>query len=142
MRTGCHHFISLFVSVGVCSIRRLYWLRALYEADFHKHGICGRGRVWANACNVFRRPPFRVGRRRRAAANFVVCFGWGDFFFGAFHEFAFSNSYVDPVSEQPVRTRQRGSDSQPICPRRTRAHLSPPSVPFSVLPLENFGVSS
>ena len=60
----------------------------------------------------------------------------------AFNEFAFSNSFVDPVSEQPAWTRRRGSDSQPICPPRTRAHLSPPGIPFSVLPPEKFGVSS
>ena len=32
---------------------------------------------------------------------------------------------------------KRGSDSQPICPQRTRAHLSPPGVPFSVSQLRN-----
>ena len=71
-------------------------------ADFHKPGIYGSGRVWANAWNEFRRAPSRVGRDRRAAVNFVVCFGWGDIFFRAFREFAFSNSFVDPVSEQPT----------------------------------------
>ena len=92
---------------------------------------------WANAWNVFRRAPSRVGRGRRAAVNFVVCFGWGDFFFRAFHEFTFSNSFVDSVSEQPAWTRRRRSDSQPIFPPRTRAHLSQPGVPFSVLLPEN-----
>ena len=98
--------------------------------------------MWANAWNVFRRTPSRVDRGRRAAVNFVVCFGWDEFFFRAFRAFAFSNSFVDPVSEQPAWTGQRRSDSQPICPPRTRAHLSPPGVPFSVLPPEKFGVSS
>ena len=51
------------------------------EADFHKPGIYGGSvRVWANAWDVFRRAPSRVGRGRRAAVNFVVCFGWGQFF--------------------------------------------------------------
>ena len=29
--------------------------------------------------DVFRREPFRGGRGRRAAVDFVVCFGWGVF---------------------------------------------------------------
>ena len=53
----------------------------MYEADFHKPGIYGSGRVWANAWDVFGRAPSRVGRDRRAAVDFVVCFGWGGFFF-------------------------------------------------------------
>ena len=116
-------------------------MRQLYEADIHKPGIYGSGRVWANAWDVLFCAPSRGGRGRRAAAAFAVCFGWGGFF-RSFHEFAFSNSFVDPVSEQPAWTRRRESDSQPICPQRTRAHLSPPGVPFSVLPPEKFGVSS
>ena len=32
-----------------------------------------------------------------AAVNFVVCFRWDEFFFRALHEFAFPNSFVDPV---------------------------------------------
>ena len=52
------------------------------EADFHKPGIYGGSvRVWANAWDVFRRAPSRVGRGRRAAVDFVVCFGWGGFLF-------------------------------------------------------------
>ena len=90
---------------------------------------------------TFFRAPSRVGRGRWAYVGFTVCFRWGDFF-RAFHEFAFSYSFVDSVSEQPAWTRRRGFDSQPICPPRTRAHLSPPGVPFSVLPPEKFGVSS
>ena len=108
----------------------------------NKPGIYGSGRVWANALDVFDHMPSRVGGGRPAAVNFVVCFGWGEMFFRDFHEFAFSNSFVDPFSEQPAWTQRRGSDSQPICPPRTRAHLSPPGVRFSVLPPEKFGVSS
>ena len=44
----------------------------------------------------------RVGRGCRAGVNFVVCFGWGDLFFRAFRDSAFSNSFVDPVSEPPA----------------------------------------
>ena len=73
MRTGCHYLISL--SVSVFNIRRFYCLRELYEADFHKPVIYGSGRVWANAWDVFRRMPSRVGRGRRAAVALVVCFG-------------------------------------------------------------------
>ena len=63
----------------MCSIRRFYGLRELYEADFHKLGIYGSGRVWANAWDVFRRAPSRSGRGRRAAADFVVCFRGGGY---------------------------------------------------------------
>ena len=69
------------VSVSVCNIRRFYRLRQLYDADFHKPGIYGSGRVWAKAWNVFPCMPSRGGHGRRAAVDFVVCFGWGDFFF-------------------------------------------------------------
>ena len=44
VRTGCHYFcLSVCVSVCLCmcNIRRLYRLRELYEADFHKPGIYG-----------------------------------------------------------------------------------------------------
>ena len=71
--------------------------------------------------------PSRVGRGRRASVNFVVCFGWGEFFFCAFHEFAFSKSFVDPVSEQPAWTRRRGSDGQPFS-QRELAHTYPHQV--------------
>ena len=36
-------------------------------------------RVWAEAWDVFRRAPSRVGRGGRAAVDFVVCFGLGGF---------------------------------------------------------------
>ena len=52
-------------------------MRDLREVDFHKPGIYGSGRVWANAWDVFRRASSRGGRGRRAAVDFVVCFGWG-----------------------------------------------------------------
>ena len=52
-------------------------MRELYEADFHKPGIYGSGTEWANACDALPRMPSRVGRGRRAAVDFVVCFRWG-----------------------------------------------------------------
>ena len=92
VRTGCHYLIGLRVCQCVCNIRRFYRLRELYEADFHQPGIDESGTVWANACNVFPRMPSRVGRGRRAAVDFVVCFGWGGrifqfFFFLRFFSF-------------------------------------------------------
>ena len=54
----------------MCNIRRFYLLRELSEADFHKPGIYGSGRVGANAWNVFRRAPSRGSRGRRAAVDF------------------------------------------------------------------------
>ena len=81
VRTGCHYLISLYVCpsvyLPVCNIRRFYCIRELYEADLHKIGIYGSGRVWANAWDVFRRTSSRVGRGRRAAVEFVVCLGCG-----------------------------------------------------------------
>ena len=68
--------LSVCVCV-MCNNRRFYWLQELYEADFHKPGIYGSGRVWANAWDVFRRTPSRGGRGHRAAADFVVGFGCG-----------------------------------------------------------------
>ena len=53
-------------------------MRELYEADSYKPGIYGSGRVWANAWDVFRLKPSRGGRGRRAAVDFVVCFGCGE----------------------------------------------------------------
>ena len=52
-------------------------LRELYAADFHKPGIYASGRVWANAWDVSRRASSRGDRGRRAAVDFVVCFGCG-----------------------------------------------------------------
>ena len=62
-------------------------MRELYKADFHKPGIYGSGRVWANAWDVFDHMPSRGGRGRRAAVVFVVCFRWGGFFRGFFFRF-------------------------------------------------------
>ena len=60
------------------------------EADFHKRGIeGGSARVWATACDVFCRTPSRVGRGRRAAVDFDVCFGWGAYFSFFFSIFFF-----------------------------------------------------
>ena len=59
----------------MCNVHPIYYLRELYEADFHKPGIYGSGRVRANAWDVLHRAPSGGGRGRRAAAGFVVCFG-------------------------------------------------------------------
>ena len=64
-------------------------LRELYEADFQKPGIYGSQGVWAIALGLFARAPSRGGRGRRAALDFVVCFGWGDFFRGFIFIFDF-----------------------------------------------------
>ena len=50
------------------------------------------GRVWANAWDVFRRAPSRVGCGRLPAVDFVVCFGSGGFFC-AFSFFFSSNAH-------------------------------------------------
>ena len=75
----------------MCNIRRFYRLRELYEADLHKPGICGSGRVWDNAWGVFRRTSSLGGRGRRDAVDIVVCFGWAGFF-GVFFSIFFSSN--------------------------------------------------
>ena len=88
--TGCYYLISMSVCpsvlrlVSVCNVRSFYWLRELYEADFHKPEIYGIGREWDNAWDVFPRMPSRVGRGRRVAVYFVVCLGWGGKIFSIF----------------------------------------------------------
>ena len=61
--------------MDACNIGGLHRFRELYEADFHKPGIYGSGPVLANAWDVFRLTPSRGRRGRRAAVDFVVCFG-------------------------------------------------------------------
>ena len=72
------------------------------EADFHKLGIYGGSvRVWATAWDVFRRAPSRVGRGRRAAVDFVVCFGWGGFFSFFFPFFFFERTRPSASTRPP-----------------------------------------
>ena len=85
----------------VYNIRRFYGLRELYEADFHKPWIYGSERVWANAWDVFRRMLSRVGRGRRAAVDFVACFGWGGFFRVSFSFFLFFERKRPTASMRP-----------------------------------------
>ena len=76
----------------MCNIRRIYLLQELYEADFHKSGMFGSERVWANAWDVFRRTPSRNGRGHRAAVDFVVCCGCGGIFCAFFCFFFFQRT--------------------------------------------------
>ena len=73
VRTRFHYLISLCLCVTFVV---LLIARAV-RGRFHKRGIYGSGRVWANAWDVFRRAPCRGGRGRWAAVGFVVCFGCG-----------------------------------------------------------------
>ena len=94
--------------VTLCNFRRFYSLQELYEADFHKPGIYGSGRVWSNAWDVFRRAPFRGGRGRRAAVDSVVCFGWGGLFRVFFFDFVLLRThtvcckYEAPLPDLPI----------------------------------------
>ena len=54
-------------------------------------------RLWANVWDVFRRTPSRVGGGRRAAVDFVVCFGCGGTYF-VFFFLVFFSSKVRPVA--------------------------------------------
>ena len=77
----------------MCNIRRFYCLRELYETDFHKPGVYGSGRAWANAWGVFRRDLSRGGRGRSADVGFVVCHRWGGIFSCFFSTFFSSNAH-------------------------------------------------
>ena len=115
----------------VCNIRRSYRLRELYEADFHKPGIYRSGKVWANACDVFRRMPSRIGRGRRAAVDFVVCFGGADFFPCFFFVFFFKQKTAYEIrlslvgSEMCIRDRPKTHHeihSSPATASNSRRH--------------------
>ena len=88
VHTGCHYLFSLSVCVT------LVVFTELYAAIFHKPGIYGSGRVWANAWDVFRPVPSRGGRGRRVAVDFVVCFGWGGFFRVFFFDVCFLRTHT------------------------------------------------
>ena len=109
VRTGCHCLIGLPVCLSVCRNVRLcvcgcattFFVvftdceSCTRPISTNKPGIYGNGLVWANAWDVFSRTPSRVGRGRRAAVDFVVCFGWPRadffvFFFFLFFDFFFS----------------------------------------------------
>ena len=81
VRTGCQYLISLSVyvsvSVRMCNIRRFYCLRELFEADFHKSGVYGNGRVWANAWDVFRRGAVSGWSRSPGCCKFRRVFSVG-----------------------------------------------------------------
>ena len=84
----------MFVGVGVrvCDIEFVVFTdceSCTYEADFHKPGIYGSGRVRVNAWDVVFRAPSRGGRGRRAAVAFALCFGWG----GLFRDYYFSDFF-------------------------------------------------
>ena len=82
----------------------------LYEADFHKPGIYGSGRVWANAWDVVFRAPFRGGRGRWADVGFVVCFRWGGFLL-VFQVTTFSNSYIQSSQRRLGKAAPTASQS-------------------------------
>ena len=88
-------------------------MRELYEADFRKPGIYRSGREWVNAWDVFRRSPSRGGRGRRAAVDFMVCFGCGGIYFQFRRSRVVSVDSVKgllqpdnlPTENSPIRTR-------------------------------------
>ena len=60
--------------------------------------------------------------------------GGADFFPCSFHEFVFSNSYIQIGEGAPTASQSAHREPAPTYPQ--------PGVPFSVLPPEKFGVSS
>ena len=64
----------------LCNIGRFYLLRKLYEADL-TNPVSMEAGEYELTWDMFRRVPSRGGRGPRAAVDFVVCFGWGGFFF-------------------------------------------------------------
>ena len=78
--------LSVGMCVRVCDIEFVVLLiaTAVRGRSPQKPGIYGIGTVWANAWDAFHRMPSRVARGRRAAVDFVVCFGWGGVLFRVF----------------------------------------------------------
>ena len=74
--------LSVCASVCMCNIRRFYLLRKLYKANFHKPGIYGSGRVWANVGRVLSRAVSRWSRSPGCCGccGFRCVFGVGRFF--------------------------------------------------------------
>ena len=124
VRTGCHYSKP----VSVCNIRHFYRLRELYEADFHKPGIYGSGRVGANSWHVFHRKPSRGGRGRRAAVDFVVCFGWGGFFSRFFFAFFFFERIRAAASMRPLASFYLSTNSTDCESCTTRISTNPGSI--------------
>ena len=78
VRTGCRCLsvcLPVCLLICMCTIRRCYRLRELYEDGFYKPGIYQSGRVWAKACDAFRRTASRGGFARGALVDFVGYFG-------------------------------------------------------------------
>ena len=73
---------------------------------------------------TFPRIPSRVGRGRRAAVDFVVCFGWGGGFFRVFFSSIFFSS---------KRTRPAASMRPPLA--SFTSLLVPGCVPVAILQL-------
>ena len=109
-------FVVLLISIAV-------------EADFHNPGIYGSERVWANAWDVFRRALSRGDRGRRAAVDFLVCFGCGGFF-RVFRGYAFQIRRARAVSVNSVKgLRQQANlpteNSRPPIPPRCTKYYAP-----------------
>ena len=99
VRTGCHYLVSLSVCLCacqcMCNVRRFYRLRELYEADFHKPGIYGSGRVRANSWDVSSRAVSRWSRSP-GCCGFRGVFWVGRIFFVFFFvELFFSSNAHD-----------------------------------------------
>ena len=112
----------------MCHIRRFYWLRELYEADFHKLGIYGSGQVLANAWDLFRLASSRGGPGRRAAVDFVVCLGGADFLvIPLFFDFCFLIERTRPATSMRSSCLINLSASNEVRPRKRsdRVRYSP-----------------
>ena len=147
VRTGCQYLISLSVrlSVCVCVTFVVFTDCESCTRPISTNPVSMEAGEYGPTCGV----RFFAVCLEVIAVTGLMWVSWCVFrgvgFFRVFREFACSNSFVDPASDQPVWTRRRGSDSQPIGPPRTRAYLPPPGVPFSVLAPQKYfehGVSS
>ena len=114
----------------MCNIRRYYRLRELYEADFHKPGIVGSGRVWANAWDVF------FARRLEviAVAGLMwvswCAFGWAGFFRAFSMSLHFQIRRPRAVSVDWVRGLRQPANlptenSRPLIPTRCPVWCAP-----------------
>ena len=94
VRKGCHYLIGM--SVFMCNIRRFYWLRELYDADFHEQGINWSGRV-----GLTRGTCFVASRLEVVAGPSLLWKSWcilGTAGFRVFFSLSFSLERTRPVA--------------------------------------------
>ena len=85
VRTGCHYLIYLSVSVSVCVTFVVFTdCESCTMPIFTNPGSMEAAECELTRGACFRRAPSRGGHGHRPPVDFVVCFGWGEFFLDFF----------------------------------------------------------